>query len=113
MAPTDARRLRPQLWPTLFTLPALIALIGLGTWQVQRLHWKDALIAEREAGLAAPPLGLAAIGKFSASLEHRRVRLAGTFRHDREMHLVARGYRGQNRGMLRSNGPSEGLLAKF
>ena len=32
---------RPTLWPTLFTVPALIVLLGLGTWQVHRLHWKE------------------------------------------------------------------------
>ena len=48
------RGFRPRLWPTLLTVPALLVLLGLGTWQVQRLHWKEALIAERQAGLAAP-----------------------------------------------------------
>ena len=28
---------RPRLWPTLFTIPAVLAMLGLGTWQVQRL----------------------------------------------------------------------------
>ena len=45
---------RPQFWPTVFTVPAVLALLALGTWQVQRLHWKEGLIAERQAGLSAP-----------------------------------------------------------
>lgn len=96
MAPIEGgRRSRRLPWPTLFTVPALVALIGFGTWQVQRLHWKEALIADREAHLAAPPLSVAAIRTMTASLDHRRVRAAGTFLHDREMHLVARSHRGQ------------------
>ena len=40
---------------TLFTAPALALLIGLGVWQVQRLHWKEALIDQSEAaGRLAP-----------------------------------------------------------
>ncbi len=84
-----------MLWPTLFTVPVLITLLGFGTWQVQRLNWKEALIAGREAGLAAPPLGISAVRRMTAALDHRRVRAAGAFLHDREMHLVARSHRGR------------------
>ncbi len=96
MAPIEGgRRSRRLPWPTLFTVPVLIALVGFGTWQVQRLHWKETLIAEREARLAAPPLSIAAVPSMTAALDHRRVRAAGTFLHDREMHLVARSHRGR------------------
>ena len=33
-------------------------LAGLGLWQIQRLAWKEALIAELEARLTAPPIAL-------------------------------------------------------
>lgn len=46
---------------TLATGAALVLLCGLGTWQVQRLHWKEALIAEAEAAAALPPQPLAAV----------------------------------------------------
>ncbi len=96
MAPSDGGgRFRRLPWPTLFTVPVLIALIGFGTWQVQRLHWKETLIAEREARLAAPPLSIAVVQSMTAALDHRRIRAAGTFLHEREMHLVARSYRGR------------------
>ena len=51
---------RPTFWPTLFTVPVLAALIGLGIWQLQRLEWKDAEIAERRARGGAPPVSLPA-----------------------------------------------------
>ena len=49
-------RFRFTLGPTLFTVPALAVLIWLGTWQVERLEWKTALIASRQAALTAPPV---------------------------------------------------------
>ncbi len=94
MARTDgARRFRPTFWPTVMAIPMLAVLLGLGSWQVQRLHWKEGLIAEREAGLAAPPLDIGEVG--AAVPEFRRVRASGVFLHDREFLLVARTYRGR------------------
>ena len=60
MSPT--RRSRRWLVPTLMTGFGVVLLLGLGTWQVQRLHWKEGLIAAREARLAAPPVDLPAAG---------------------------------------------------
>ena len=45
MTPPPPRRL---LIPALSTLAMLAVLIGLGTWQVQRLLWKRALVAAVE-----------------------------------------------------------------
>lgn len=43
---------------TLACIPALILLLSLGVWQVQRLQWKEALIAESEAAAEAPPIDI-------------------------------------------------------
>lgn len=40
---------------TLAVLPCLVLLIGLGVWQVQRLHWKEGLIAQADAAAGAAP----------------------------------------------------------
>jgi surfeit locus 1 family protein len=48
------RRFRPRLGPSLATLVGVALRLGLGSWQVQRLHWKEGLIAARAAQLAAP-----------------------------------------------------------
>lgn len=40
---------------TLFTLAALALLIGLGVWQVKRLHWKEHLLARIAEAKAEPP----------------------------------------------------------
>jgi surfeit locus 1 family protein len=80
------------MWPTVAALPVFLALLGLGTWQVQRMHWKDALIAERAAELAAPPIEAAQIGP---GLEFRRVRATGGFLNDRTIFLEGRTHQGE------------------
>lgn len=89
------RRFRPKLWPTLFTIPALIVLVGLGTWQVERLHWKESLIAERQSRSKGPAIALPAEIADAAALEFYRVRVTGRFLHDRELYLGARSHRGR------------------
>ena len=89
-------RFRPTLWPTLFTVPAVLAMIGLCAWQVQRLYWKEDLIAERESR-AATEIALPAAGADLATAEFHRVRLEGSFRHDKELFLGARSRNGKTR----------------
>ncbi|MDO9609048.1 MAG: SURF1 family cytochrome oxidase biogenesis protein [Brevundimonas sp.] len=43
---------------TVLTVAALVLLIGLGVWQVERLKWKEGLIAASEAAAAKPPAPL-------------------------------------------------------
>lgn len=101
-------RLRAAVWPTVAALPVFIALLGLGTWQVQRMQWKEAVIAERAARLAAPPIEVAKIGPES---EFRRVRATGTFANARTIFLEGRmhegrpGYHAVTPLMLRTGGP--------
>lgn len=86
---------RPAVWPTLMTVPVLIALIGLGTWQVQRLNWKSALVAAMEVRLAAPGEPLPA-GRIDPDAWHyRRVSVLGTFDHSKEVHMFSHSHRGQ------------------
>lgn len=49
---------RRMILPLLFGLVGAAILIGLGTWQVQRLHWKEGLIATAEAKIAMPAVAL-------------------------------------------------------
>jgi surfeit locus 1 family protein len=56
-APT--RRLRAGLAvPALFALATFVTFVGLGTWQIQRKAWKEALIATLEQRLSAAPVDL-------------------------------------------------------
>ncbi len=37
---------RLPFWPTLIVGIAIAIMIGLGVWQLQRMAWKEALLAE-------------------------------------------------------------------
>ena len=80
-ASPQARRFRFRLWPTLTTLLGVAVMVGLGTWQLQRLAWKENLIRDAEAGLAAPAIDLPG-GADLAALEFRHVAARGTYLHD-------------------------------
>ncbi len=86
--------IKPLLWPTLMTAPAVLGALALGTWQVQRLHWKNELIAERQSRRDAPPLEKLPERFDPARHEFRKVRATGRFLHDKEMYLAARSLRG-------------------
>lgn len=69
---------------------ALVLLLGLGTWQVQRLHWKLGLIATMKARMSAAAVPLPAGTKIDArSWAYRRVRLEGHYLNGKAMHLLA------------------------
>ncbi len=86
--------IRPLLWPTLMTVPAVLASLALGTWQVQRLQWKNGIIAERQAQRAAPALDGLPADFDPAQHEFRKARIAGRFLHDKELYLAARSRNG-------------------
>ena len=88
----SARRV-DQGFPWLLTLATAVAfaiLLALGTWQVQRLAWKENLIATIESRVDAEPLPLAEVEKISANeIEYQPVMASGTFRHDLEQYFFA------------------------
>ena len=86
----SAPQARQRSWVGLL-LPALLAfivLIGLGTWQVERKAWKEALIASLTERLAAPPQALPAPATWPnlepADDEYRRVKFTAQFDHAAE-----------------------------
>lgn len=89
------RRFRPTLWASVCTALAVLMLLGLGTWQLQRLQWKDSLIAERLARSQAPARSLPGTFEDSAALEFVRVRLEGGFLHDDELYVASRTFKGK------------------
>ena len=80
-------RFRPSWGLTAAALIGVGVLLSLGTWQIDRMHWKRALIAERGARLAAPPLALPAAIADPQALDFRRVQVQGRFLNDRELYL--------------------------
>jgi len=85
---------RPRLWPTLITIPTLILLLALGTWQVQRLIWKTELIERLQTRSQLPPAPLPPRLDDPEAFEYRRVSVAGRFLHERELHIVNRSLNG-------------------
>ena len=57
---------------------ALVVLTGLGTWQLARNEWKQGLVEDRDAAIAAPPLAAAEASHLDGeAIEYRRVALEG------------------------------------
>jgi surfeit locus 1 family protein len=78
--------------PIAVTLPALLILLGLGTWQAERLGWKREILARIDAAEAAPPIPLAPGAPAFAKVE-----ATGRFDHGREA-LVGLEVRGNRLG---------------
>jgi surfeit locus 1 family protein len=60
--------MKPRIWPILLASGlGLALLLSLGVWQVQRLAWKEDLIAKLETRLSLPPIPIAeALAKLDA-----------------------------------------------
>lgn len=76
------------LWPTVGTALGLALLLGLGTWQLQRLAWKTALLATIAARTTAVPVPLPPRAAWEqldpAAYGYRHVVLTGVFDHEAE-----------------------------
>jgi surfeit locus 1 family protein len=89
-------RFRPLFWPTVFSVPVLLLLLGLGSWQIERLFWKRELIAQRQAALAAAPVTAPRSLEEARGLEFRHVTDEGVFVHGKEIFLGATSEAGRN-----------------
>lgn len=92
--PQEPAGLSPRrFWSALVLgLLALAVLIGLGSWQVERLFWKEALIdtIERRIHGPAEDLGvIVAAEETSGDIDYRPVRVTGTFDHTGERYFLA------------------------
>lgn len=94
---------RPALGPTLVALPALLVLLALGDWQLDRRAWKADLLAARDAALAAPPAPLAEV-LAAPEAPLRRVRLSGRYLDGASLVLM---------GRVRNGVPGAELLQPF
>ncbi len=82
------------LAPAVATILAAALLIGLGTWQMQRKVWKEALLAEMSTRSALPPIdpGLRLWSNGAGRPPpFTRVTLTGKFLHDKERYWFADG----------------------
>ncbi|AHG44346.1 cytochrome oxidase [Rhizobium leguminosarum bv. trifolii CB782] len=87
-----APRRRLPVATGILVLIALSILISLGTWQVERLHWKEGLLADIAARQLAAPVPLAEIEAMAASggdIEYRKVTATGRYINNKERHFFA------------------------
>jgi len=84
---------KPLGWPAyLLAALAFAVLIALGTWQVQRLAWKQDLVATIEARRLSAPKPLAEVERQFAEtgdVDYVPVALSGRFLHESEQHFFA------------------------
>lgn len=67
-------------------------LIVLGTWQMNRLEWKENLLANIQARSSSVPIPIDDVIKAYASgqdFEYQQVKVFGTFDHSKERHFFA------------------------
>lgn len=75
-----------------FGFAALLVLLALGTWQMQRLAWKEELNATIHARIASAPHSLEDVQTrlvTTGDVEYWPVRAEGVFRHEGERHFFA------------------------
>ena len=88
---------RGLFWVTLSAALALAILAALGTWQLQRMAWKEALIEQIAVRAKAEPIfldGAATLFRAGEDLEYTPVRARGRFLHNQEMFYFASGPKG-------------------
>jgi surfeit locus 1 family protein len=90
MTPTTGR-FRQSVVPALFTGIVVLVCLGLGVWQLERLAWKRALIAERHAAAQAAPVSPPRSLAEARALQFHPVAVEGVFLHDKEKHVIAPG----------------------
>lgn len=85
---------RPFLWLTICAVPALIILLMLGTWQLQRLYWKTEIINSYKERAMGDAIGLPATDSKMDDLRFQRVELTGSYLHEKTIYLTGRTYEG-------------------
>lgn len=97
-------RTRGILLPGVLALIGIAILCGLGVWQVQRLHWKEALIATVGARIHAAPVPAPGPDAWPVDIDrydYQPVTVSGHFLHDKEIYVFA--------SLLEPSGPLGGV----
>jgi surfeit locus 1 family protein len=88
----QAMRAKGLVGLTIAMLAALSVLIALGVWQLERLKWKEGVIAQIETRTNAAPITLEeaeTLARGGQDPSYLRVRVEGRFHHGRERYLYA------------------------
>ena len=82
-----------RFWAGLVLVPiALVILLSLGTWQVNRLHWKETLLSDIQERSTAAPVDVTELERLIAAgepIDYRHATASGEYLHDKERHFLA------------------------
>ena len=85
--------MRRLLWPAIAAAAGIAVLVSLGVWQLQRLQWKEALIARVEAERTAAPVPAPGPEDWASldlpAAEYLPVTVTGRFPNDEEIFVNA------------------------
>lgn len=76
-------------------IAAVIILLLLGSWQLQRLTWKERMIAQYAQAAQLPPVPLASLEPIDPEDQYRRVTLTGRWLAEKELDLGGRRHKGE------------------
>jgi surfeit locus 1 family protein len=89
----DENRRSWRFWLALILVPtALVILLSLGTWQVNRLHWKETLLAAIEERSTAPAIAISEVERQRQAdepIDYRHATASGRYLHEKERHFLA------------------------
>ena len=85
---------RPSMAMKICVGLSLVILMGLGSWQVDRLFWKQNLIEQRETQATLPPIAVPVDVELDPAMAFRAAFAEGHFLNDQEKYLMARTLRG-------------------
>lgn len=85
--------MKPPFWATVLTICGLSVLCALGTWQVQRLEWKTALLADIQ-NQSQRGLSQLKISDLTPDNQYLQGEISGRFLFDKEIALQPRTFKG-------------------
>ncbi len=88
------KKFSPGVWPTVMTVPAILILLSLSLWQLNRYFWKVDLL-QNVADQMSQEAEAFPSGEFDLDTwVYRRVAITGTYDHSKEIHLFAHTVKG-------------------
>ncbi len=85
---------KPSIGLTLCTIPSLIVLFLLGSWQIQRLSWKSELISNYNINFSKDPISVDELLHKNEEKKFRRVVISGKYDHENEIQIIGKTYEG-------------------
>ena len=92
MTRREASLPRARRWVIFVAIPGVMILLALGSWQVQRLMWKNSVNEFRQIRSQSEAIALPNVVENAEAMLYRPVWLKGRFHHEQEMYLAARSY---------------------